>query len=112
MLRKGVISAQRQNRKPSKPPNLQATKVIVRKLRGLRELKREFKPMPRAAAKGLAALPILPYHSKLELKNSIHKSAHIDTNQFVKICDDLWTYAAAKVKPPSRSVTGDLVVRG
>ena len=65
----------------SEPPNLQATKV--RKLSGL---KRELKPMPRAAAKGLAALPILPYHSKLEPQNSIHKSAQIDTNQFVTIC--------------------------
>ena len=39
-------------------------------------------------------LPIPPLsHStpKLELKNSIHKSAHIRTNQLVKICDDLWT---------------------
>ena len=36
-------------------------------------------------------LPLSNSNSNLELKNSIHKSAHIRTYQFVKICDDLWT---------------------
>jgi hypothetical protein len=47
--------------------------------------------------------PLSHSNSKLQLnpnpvnpvnpvKNSIHKSAQIRTNQLVKICDDLWTY--------------------
>ena len=73
----------------SEPPSNDSKKTLRTS-----QTSRELKQMPRAAAKGLAALPILPYHSKLELNNSIHKSAHIRTYQFVKICDDLWTKCA------------------
>ena len=84
--------------KSAPPPKLRTSKSPSnesKKLCGLRglcvSLNRCQVRRPRGVRPTNVILPLSNSNSKLELENSIHKSAHIATNQLVKICDDLWT---------------------